>query len=101
MAKSGKLTHLEGHEGFQATMRVLNALGIGTIEFDHTTAKPVEEQFWDAFDEVYQLSENDMRKKLPYIVTDPNNRAKVEALLSGSENPKDALGGETTQKLTA
>ena len=42
-----------------------------------------------------------MRKKLPYFVTDPNNRAKVEALLSGSENPKGALGGETTQKLTA
>ena len=53
MAKTGKLTHLEGNEGFQATMRVLNALGIGSIEFDHKTAKPVEEQFWDAFDEVY------------------------------------------------
>ena len=38
MAKTGKLTHLEGHEGFQATMRVLNTLGIGTIEFNHNSA---------------------------------------------------------------
>lgn len=84
MAKTGKLTHLESNTGFQATMRVMNALGIGSIEFDQTTAKPVEEQFWAQFDVVFQLSENDMRKKLPYFVTDPNNRAKVEALLSGS-----------------
>jgi hypothetical protein len=96
MAKTGKLDHLEGNEGFQATMRVLKALGIGEIEFDHTTAKPVEEQFWASFDTVYNLSEKDMREKLPYFVTDPNNRAKVEALLSGGENAKDALGGETT-----
>ena len=82
-------------------MRVMQALGIGSIEFDHTTAKPVDQQFWAQFDVVYELSENDMRKKLPYFVTDPNNRAKVEALLSGSDDPKNALGGETTQKLTA
>jgi len=43
MAKTGKLTHLESNTGFQATMRVMNALGIGSIEFDQTTAKPVEE----------------------------------------------------------
>lgn len=43
MAKTGKLAHLEGNEGFQATMRVLKALGIGDISFDHNTAQPVEE----------------------------------------------------------
>jgi len=65
MAKTGKLTHLESNEGFQATMRVMNALGIGSIEFDKLTAKPLEEQFWASFDMIYELSEKDMRQKLP------------------------------------
>ena len=97
MAKTGKMTHLEGHEGFQATMRVLEALGVGSIEFDHCSAQPLEEQFWGAYDRVFELSEPEMRKQLPYFVTDPNNRAKVEALLG--DNPKSVLGEETTKKL--
>jgi len=40
-----------------------------------------------------------MRKQLPYFVTDPNNRAKVEALLG--DDPKSVLGEETTHKLAA
>ena len=41
-----------------------------------------------------------MRQELPNFVTDPNNRAKVEALLAGVEDQKQ-ISGETTQKLTA
>ena len=57
MAKTGKLTHLENNEGFQATMRVMETLGLGAIEFDLTSAQPAEEQFWGQFDGVYELTE--------------------------------------------
>lgn len=62
MARTGKLTHLEGHEGFQATIRVLEAIGLGNAVFDHTSAEPVEDQFWNQFDGIFELSENEMRK---------------------------------------
>ena len=39
-----------------------------------------------------------MRKELPNFVTDPNNRAKVEALLADDE-PAQIAEEETTQKL--
>jgi len=90
LARTGKLTHLEGNEGFQATIRVLNAVGLGDIEFNHCSSEPVEEQFWRAFDGLSNCTEAEMRKHLPEFVGDPNNRAKVEALLSGEE---------TTQRL--
>jgi len=90
LAITGKLTHLEGNEGFQATIRVLNAVGLGDIEFNHCSSEPVEEQFWRAFDGLSGCTEAEMRKHLPEFVGDPNNRAKVEALLSGEE---------TTQRL--
>lgn len=62
MAKTGKLTHLESNEGFQATMRVLEAIGLGHIEFNHTSAEPVEEQFWKQLDGIYELNEAEMRQ---------------------------------------
>lgn len=88
LAKTGKLTHLEGNEGYQATMRVLDTIGLGNVEFDHTSAQPLTEQFWQQFDGLYDLSEVEMRKQLPQIVGG-ENRAKVEAL----------FGEETTQRL--
>lgn len=92
MARTGKLTHLESNEGFQATMRVLEAIGLGNVEFDHTSAEPVEEQFWKQMDGIYELTESEMRQQIPHIVGG-NNRSKVDALLAGGE--------ETTHKLSA
>lgn len=46
-----------------------------------------------------ELSEEEMHQELPAIVTDPSNRAKVEALLAGRRQA--ALEGETSQKLQA
>jgi len=40
-----------------------------------------------------------MLKQLPTFVTDPSNKAKVEALLAGRK--KEALGAEETKKLEA
>jgi predicted transcriptional regulator len=47
MARNGLLSHLESDEGFQATLRVMDALGLESIEFNHKTAQPIEEQFWE------------------------------------------------------
>ena len=44
-----------------------------------------------------ELSEEEMIKELPVFVTDPNNRAKVEALLEGRK--RDAIGHEETKTL--
>lgn len=90
MARQGHLDHLQGDASFQATMRVLETMGLGAIQFNSTSAQPLEEQFWDQFDGVYQLTEQELTRELPNFVTDPNNRAKVDALLSGrSDDSKE------------
>ena len=38
MARAGELDHLQNDEGFKATMRVLEAMGLGTIQFDDKSA---------------------------------------------------------------
>ena len=97
LARSGHLDHLQGDENFQATLRVLETMGLGAIEFNPHTAQPVEEQFWDQFDGVFALNEVEMREELPNFITDPNNRAKVEALLGGDADA--AIPAEETVKL--
>lgn len=57
MARLGKLAHLQDDADFQAAMRVMNALGFENIQFDRKTAQPYEEQFWEQFDAVYNLTE--------------------------------------------
>lgn len=82
MAKTGKMDHLKDDEGFQASMRVMSALGMDNIEFNTKTAEPLEEQFWSQFDGMYDLTEVNMKEELPMIVTDPSNRAAIEAILA-------------------
>lgn len=86
LAKSGKLTHLEGDAGYQATLKVLDQLELNEVKFSMLTSMPVEEQFWQQFDGFNQLTEQSMRKELPHFITDPANLAKVQALLEESDN---------------
>lgn len=53
----GQLPHLEGDSGYQATMRVMAKLGLDNIEIDRKTAQPYEEQFWEQYDVIMELSE--------------------------------------------
>jgi hypothetical protein len=55
---------------------------------------PYEQQFWEQFDIIMGLSEDEMRQELPNFITDPSNQAKVDALLADKT-------GETNQKLSA
>merc|ERR1712127_245801 len=62
MAKSGKMDHLKDDEGFQASMRVMSALGMDAVEFNFKSAEPLEEQFWQQFDGMYELTEASRRR---------------------------------------
>ena len=86
-------------EGYEATARVMEALGLNRVEIDRKSAQSYEEQFWDQFDILMELSEEGLGRELPAFVTDPNNQAKVEALISGRKGV--AIAQETTQKLEA
>ena len=49
-----------------------------------------------------QLTERDMRKQMPFFITDPSNRAKIDALLSDNSETADgasALPTETTRQI--
>ena len=60
---------------------------------------PYEQQFWEQFDILMELTEEEMMKELPSFITDPNNQAKVEALLSGRN--KEVLPHEETRHIEA
>lgn len=94
-ARLGKLSVSAQNADFQATERVFQKLGLDQIEMDKTTAQPYECQFWSQYDIIQQLSEEELRRDLPILVTDLNNRAKVEALLED----RKVLPNEETHKL--
>lgn len=81
LAQEGKLKHFKDDEGYEAACRVWNALGLNKMQFNKKSSEPVEEQFWKHFDLMFNVTETGMRKALPHFCVDPNNRAKVEALL--------------------
>ena len=99
LAKSGNLAHLERDEGYQATLRVMDALDLGEMTFTQETSMPVEEQFWQQFDGFNQLTESGMRKELPNFITDPANLAKVSALLEDGEDAANVLPSEETRQI--
>lgn len=82
LAHTEKLKHFNGDKDFEAANKVWNALDLNTIEFNKLTAEPVEEQFWRHFDLRFEITDENMRNALPFFCVDPNNRAKVEALLN-------------------
>lgn len=46
-----------------------------------------------------ELNEEEMMKELPAFITDPNNQAKVEALIAGRN--KDLFQQEQTRQIEA
>ena len=93
------LGQLPQDESYQAAARVMTALGLNTIEIDKKTAQPYEEQFWDQYDVIFELTEDGLARELPSFVTDPSNKAKVEALIAGRRAV--AVGQEGTERLAA
>ncbi len=52
---------MESDPGYQAAVKVMDKMGLGLIELDRLTPMPYEQQFWEQFDVVMNLSENEMR----------------------------------------
>ena len=92
LISQGKLAHLEREEGYQATKRVLTALGMDQITWSDKTAAPAEEQFWGQFDSNFNLSETEMRKALPAFVVDESSRAQVQAFIESSGQEQTQIG---------
>lgn len=91
LISQGKLAHLEREEGYQATLRVLSALGMDKITWDDKTSAPAEEQFWGQFDSCFNLTETEMRKALPAFVVNESDRAQVQAYLDSSAAEQERL----------
>lgn len=56
--------------------------------FNDKSAEPATEQFWPQFDEIFDLSEEGMRAELDILITDPGNKAAVDALIEGRNAAK-------------
>lgn len=55
-------------EGFLATDRVFEAVGLGGAQFNMKTSEAYEDQFWRNYDRTYELSEIEMREQLPIFI---------------------------------
>ena len=86
LAKAGLLPHLAHDEGYLATDRVMDAIGMGAYPPDRTTAEPFEDQFWSNLDGHLNLTDEGMRSELPAITGPSGERAQ-------------ALMGEETRQL--
>lgn len=84
---------------FESATRVMKALGLSHVEIDRKSAEPYETQFWEQYDVLFELSEEGLARELPAFVTDPANKAKVEALIAGRKGTQ--IGQETTHRLEA
>lgn len=89
LAQAGRRPDLVGTEGYEATARVFSAIGMDRFEASTLTAEGLDSQFWNHFDQQFNLTEISMREELPNLIANPANRMKVEAII------------EETQKLDA
>lgn len=96
-ARLGQISNIEQNTDYQASQRVFQKLNLDHIDIDRNSARPYEEQFWEQYDIIQELNEEEFRKDLPLLVTDPSNKAKVEALLED----RRVLQVEETQRLSA
>jgi hypothetical protein len=89
LGHQGVRPDLQQNDGFNAAQRVFKAIGL-ELHMTNLTAEPYEQQFWKTFDHQFELTELDMRAKLPQFISDPSSRYTAEALME-----------EKTQQLSA
>jgi hypothetical protein len=78
MAQKGLLGDVQNEPSYEAFTKVLKWLGLDTIEFDNATSAPIEEQFFEQFDSIFELNEAEMREHLPLFIGN-DQRARLEA----------------------
>lgn len=96
--KVGLRPDLEQDEGYLATDRVMEAIGMNAEALNLNSAEDLENQFWSRVNWNYKLSEEGMKENLAIMITDPNNRMKVEAIMDGRAGYLEA---ESTKSLSA
>ena len=77
----------------------MEALGLNSIEINRKSAQPYETQFWDQFDVLMDLSEEGLMQELPAFITDPTNKAKVDALIAGRKRDVTVIAEDNTQRI--
>lgn len=96
-AKMGLRKDLEENEDYLATDRVMTAIGLNAHSYSSLTAEDPESQFWRNVNSTFTLSETGLKSNLAIMITDPNNKMKVEAIMEGragylEEEKTQALG---------
>lgn len=81
--KAGLRPALEQDEGYLATDRVMEAIGMNETPINLNSAEDPENQFWSRVDYNYKLTEEGMKENLAIMITDPSNKMKVEAIMEG------------------
>jgi len=89
-AREGLRPDVFGTEGYEATARVLEAIG-ANFPSNKNTAREYDNQFWFNFDQRYELTEIGMREELPGLISDPQNRMRVEAILDETQQVLDQV----------
>jgi len=89
-AREGLRPDVVGTDGYEATARVFEAIG-ADFPSNKTTARMYDDQFWFNFDQKYELTEIGMREELPGLISDPQNRMRVEAILDETQQVLDQV----------
>jgi hypothetical protein len=89
-AREGLRPDIAGTDGFNATTRVFESIG-ADFAANKNTAREYDSQFWHNFDQKYELTEIGMREDLPGLVSDPQNRLRVEAILDETQQVLDQV----------
>lgn len=96
--KAGLRPALEQDEGYLATDRVMQAIGMNEVKVDLNSAADPETQFWTNVNGTFALTEGGLKENLAIMITDPSNRMKVEAIMEGRAG---YLEEESTKQLNA
>ena len=82
LGQTGNLNGIDAgsQESFQT---VLKALGLDAITYDNLSSEPADSQFWNQYDDIFDLSEQELEEHLPLFL---------------SESPETKYVGEETTK---
>ena len=91
----GRRPDLEKSEGYLATDRVFNAIGLNSSGLDAKSAEPYVFQFNAICDTVLGLTNEGLKQNLAVLVADENNRKKVEELVNSGRAGHVGAGDQT------
>lgn len=86
-------------ESWEAMRRVLDKLGLGDFRRDDKTSMPVEQQLVQYIDTKFNITERDLNRHLPVLISDERQREKIESLLESGGDLSTALPQEDTKHL--